>query len=362
MTDVLVVGAGPVGLLLAGELAGAGVGATVVDRLTEPMTESRASQLSTRSAELLAERGLRDLLAEAVPEPRSHFAGLGFDLSGVDSPLAGNWKVAQHRTEAALTRWALDRGARLLRGHQLVGLTQHDDHVLARFAGRDPLRAEYLVGADGQDSAVRGLAGFDYDLVPATRELLRADVTGITVPDRRFERLPGGLAVAATRGGVTRVMVHAHDRGVTGGRPDFAEVARTWARVTGEDISGGTPLWVDAFDNARGHARRYRRGRVFLAGDAAHRHLPIGGQALNTGLADAVSLGRALGPGGSLDGYHDERHPAGAEVLRWVAAQEDLLLGGPEVEPVRSVLAELVALPQVQTHLATRFSGVRSSA
>ncbi|MET0134593.1 MAG: FAD-dependent monooxygenase [Kibdelosporangium sp.] len=358
MPEVLVVGAGPVGLMLAGELRLAGVGVTVVDRLAEPMTESRAAQLTTRTAEILHERGRVALLAEAVHEPRSHFGGLGFEMSGVDSDFRGNWKVPQYRTEAALTEWALGLGAELVREHELVGLTQHDDHVDCAFAGKPSLRADYVVGCDGQDSTVRRLAEFGCTLVPATRELLRADVTGLDIPDRKFERFEHGMAVASTRHGVTRVMVHEFGRGGTHRRPDFPTITEVWAKVTGEDISHGTPIWVDAFDNARGHVTRYRRDRVFLAGDAAHWHMPIGGQALNVGLQDAVSLGRHFRPGGSPDAYHDERHPVGAKILRYVVAQEDLLLGGPEIEPLRSVLAELVALPQVQTQLANLLSGI----
>ncbi|MGH3160172.1 MAG: FAD-dependent monooxygenase, partial [Streptosporangiaceae bacterium] len=193
------------------------------------------------------------------------------------------------------------------------------------------------------------------------KELLRADVTGIAIRDRRFERLAGGFAVASTRDDVTRVMVHATGQRVAErtGPPEFGEVARLWERVTGEDISGGTPIWLDSFDNSRGQADSYRRGRVLLAGDAAHWHMPIGGQALNVGLQDAVNLGWKLAGTvngsavpGLLDSYHDERHPAAARVLDYVAAQEILLLGGTEFEPLRAVLAELAGLGQVHAHLA----------
>ncbi|WP_410667994.1 FAD-dependent monooxygenase [Amycolatopsis sp. cmx-4-68] len=360
--EVLVVGAGPVGLLLAGELRCAGAGVTVVDRLAQPMQESRAAQLTSRTAELLHDRGLDALLAEAGHEPRAHFGGLGFELADVDSAFAGHWKVPQYRTEAALAERALGLGATLLREHELTGLTEHEDHVEAAFAGRPVLRADFVVGCDGRHSAVRRLAGFAVDSAPATRELLRADVTGLDVPDRRFERFEHGMAVASTRAGVTRVMVHEFGPEVTHEQPTFETVAETWAKVTGEDISHGTPVWVDAFDNSRGQATEYRRGRVFLAGDAARWHLPIGGQALNVGLQDAVGLGRRFRPGESLDGYHDERHAAGAETLRHAVAQEDLLLGGPDVGPLRAVLAELLELPQVRSHLTALLSGVRSSA
>ncbi|MCX4527179.1 MULTISPECIES: FAD-dependent monooxygenase [unclassified Streptomyces] len=360
---VVIVGAGPVGLLLACELRRGRVPVVVVERLAAPMTESRASQLTTRTAELLHERGFEELLAGAAHEPRTHFGGLGFALSAVDSAYGGNWKVPQYRTEAALGERAARLGATLLRGHELTGISERSDHVACAIEGPDGrllLRAEYVVGCDGAHSTVRRLAGIPVTATAATKELLRADLTGLSVRDRRFERLAGGFAVAATRDGVTRVMVHAFgaDLPERSGPPAFEEVVDAWRRVTGEDVSGGTPLWLDAFDNAKGQADAYRRGRVLLAGDAAHWHPPVGGQALNTGLQDAVDLGRKLAETlhgraapGLLDTYHDERHAVAALVLRHVAAQEQLMLGGPESEPLRAVLSELIGLDQVRTHL-----------
>jgi 2-polyprenyl-6-methoxyphenol hydroxylase-like FAD-dependent oxidoreductase len=364
--QVVIVGAGPVGLLLAGELRRARVPVVVVERLAAPMTESRAGQLTALTAELLHERGLGGLLAEAAREPRAHFAGLGFDLSGLDSPYAGNWKVPQYRTEAVLGEHAERLGATLLRAHELTGITELPDHVICTVRGPEGgelrIRARYVVGCDGARSTVRELRGFPVSTAPATKELLRADVAGVEIRDRRFERLDAGFAVAATRAGVTRVMVHAFGQGAAGrtGPPEFGEVVRLWEKVTGEDISGGTALWTDSFDNARGQADTYRQGRVLLAGDAAHWHMPVGGQALNVGLQDAVNLGWKLAgtlhgwaAAGLLDSYHDERHPVAARVLVHVAAQDLLMLGGPEVEPLRAVLSELIDLEQVRMHLAT---------
>lgn len=372
-TQVIIVGAGPVGLLLACDLRRAGVPVVIVEKLAAPMTQSRASQLSTRTAEILHERGFDDLLAEAAHEPRAHLAGLPFGLSGLDSEYAGNWKVPQYRTEAALGARAERTGVRLLRGHELIGVEETSDEVIATIAapvGESRIRGRYLVGCDGAGSAVRRLCGFGVTRTSATREMLRADVTGIDIPGRRFQRLPGGLAVAGTSDGVTRVMACAHGQGVAQrtGPPEFAEMVRVWEKVTGEDISAGTAIWVDSFDNSSGHVRRYRRGRVLLAGDAAHWHMPIGGQALNIGLGDAASLGPRLADAvglradpGVLDAYHDERHPVAARALRYVAAQETLLLGGPEVDPLRCVLAELIALEPVSRYLARYFSGLDDS-
>ncbi|MFE9301378.1 FAD-dependent monooxygenase [Streptomyces sp. NPDC006856] len=367
---VVIVGAGPVGLLLACELGRARVPVVLVEKLARPMNESRASQLSTRTAELLHERDFGALLAESAHEPRTHFGGLGFALTPVDSPFAGNWKVPQYRTEAALAARAAELGAETLRSHELTELTERPDHVRCRIQGPEgplDLRAAYVVGCDGARSTVRRLAGIPVTATPATRELLRADIRGLTVRDRRFERLTDGFAVASTRDGVTRIMVHAFGGPVPvrDGPPRFTEVVDTWRHVTGEDVSGGVPLWLDAFDNSRGQAVSYRRGRVLLAGDAAHWHLPVGGQALNTGLQDAVDLGpklaesvRGTAAPGLLDSYHEVRHPAAARVLDHVAAQEQLMLGGPETEPLRAVLSEVIALPGVRRHLTSMASNL----
>jgi hypothetical protein len=147
--------------------------------------------------------------------------------------------------------------------------------------------------------------------------------------------------------------------------PGFGEVAALWQKVTGEDISCGNAIWIDSFDNSIGQADSYRLGRVILAGDAAHWHMPIGGQALNVGLQDAVNLGWKLAgsvngwaPPHVLDSYHAERHLVAARVLDHVAAQEIILLGGGEMEPIRAVLSDLIGLDQVSDHLAQVASGL----
>jgi len=369
-TRVVIAGAGPVGLMLACELRRAGVPVVIVERLASPMTESRASQLSTLTAEMLHERGFGSLLGEAAPEPRAHFGGLALDLSGVDSRFPGNWKVPQYRTESVLGQRAEELGATLLRAHELTGIRAADDQVVCEVAGPAAdrcVRADYLVGCDGATSTVRRLCGFTSSGKSATKELLRADLTGVEIPDRRFERLEGGFAVASTRDGVTRVMMHAYGQAVIErtAAPGFPEIVRTWEKVTGEDISAGNAIWVDAFDNSVGQVDAYRQGRVLLAGDAAHWHMPIGGQALNVGLQDAVNLGWKLAgsvhgwaPRRVLDSYHDERHPVAARVLDYVAAQEMLLLGDRDIEPLRAVLAELIGLEPVRGYLARVVAGV----
>jgi len=370
-TQVLVIGAGPVGLMLAAELRLGGAQVTVAERLPEPTAESRASTLHARTMEILNDRGLLGRLGDPPNDIMGHFGGLPLDLT-LPGPYPGQWKVPQTTTEAVLAEWAVSLGADVRRGLELTGLAglTGSGHVLATLAGAAgpvQIRARYLVGCDGEESTVRSLARLDFPGDSPRRELLRADVAGIAIANRRFERLPAGLAISGRRAdGVTRVMVHEFARHPARrtGPPEFAEICAAWQRVTGEDIGAGTPLWVGAFDDSCRQVAAYRNGRVLLAGDAAHRQLPVGGQALNLGLQDAANLGWKLAavacgraPESLLDSYHAERHLVGRQVLDNIRAQAVVLLGGPEVEASRTVLGELLRYPAVRSHLAGMISG-----
>ncbi|MEU0203942.1 MULTISPECIES: SDR family oxidoreductase [unclassified Streptomyces] len=369
--DVIVVGAGPVGLLLAAELRENGARALVLETLPEPTGESRASVLHTRTMEIFAERGILDRLGPLPALGPGHFGGLRFDLAAADPehPYAGQWECLQSRLEAVLQRHASDLGAEIRRGHTVTGLTQTADGVLVRVLGpdREPydLTAAYLVGCDGERSTVRELAGFEFAGRDADKEMLRADVAGLTLDDRRLKRYPNGVATAYRRpDGVTRLMVHQYGT-APGGEVAFDRVVATWSAVTGEDIGHGEPLWLNRFDNASLQVTQYRRGRMLLAGDAAHVQMPVGGQALNLGLQDAAGLGWKLARQvtgtarpGLLDSYHDERHPVGARTLANIQAQARLLFGGQEVTALRDVFGELLRHDAVQRHLARMISGL----
>lgn len=368
--DVVVVGGGPVGLMLAGELRLGGADVVVLETREAPTTESRASTLHARTMEILDSRGLLEAFGTPPCEVRGHFGGIPLDLT-LPSTHPGQWKVPQTETERLLQDWAAGLGARIKRRHTLRALRTGADGVEAVAAGPDGpvrIRAAYLVGCDGENSTVRRLLDADFPGEDAHRELLRADVAGIDVPNRRFERLPGGMAVAARRGdGVTRVMVHEFGREaeVRTAEPDFAEVCEVWQRVTGEDITSGTPLWVNSFGDANRQLTRYRHDRVLFAGDAAHRQMPIGGQALNLGLQDAVNLGWKLAavatgrtPADLLDTYHAERHEVGRRVLANIKVQSQLLLGGPESNSTRALFTELLPSETVRTHLASMIAGL----
>ncbi|MCB5909992.1 SDR family oxidoreductase [Streptomyces pinistramenti] len=372
--DVLVVGAGPVGLLLAGEVSAGGARTVVLEQLPEPTAESRASILHARTMEIFADLGILDRLGNVPDGGRGHFGGIPLDLAEAapGHVYAGQWECLQSRLEPVLEEWATGLGAEILRGHRVVGLMQDDHRVEVAAVGPDGrnrrFTAAYAVGCDGERSTVRQLAGFDVTREDATRQMLRADVRGIDIPERRLKRYPDGTATAHHRGGgVTRLMVHDRTRppGARTREPDFADVAAAWERVTGEDISTGTAVWLNSFDNTRHQAARYRHGRVFLAGDSAHTQMPVGGQALNLGLQDAAGLAPKLvaeitgeAADSCLDDYQAERHPVGARALTNIQAQAALLFGGPEVDGMREVFGELLAMDVVRRHLALMISGL----
>ncbi|GLU48673.1 SDR family oxidoreductase [Nocardiopsis ansamitocini] len=370
LTQVIVVGAGPVGLMLAGELRLGGAEVILLERRTAPTNESRASTLHARTMEIFDSRGLLPAFKSPPNDVMGHFGGIPVALT-LPTPYPGQWKVPQVQTEAVLQQWALSLGVKLCRGHELHGLTVHRDHVEALVVGpAGPVRVNgaYLVGCDGEQSTVRRLSAASFPGTDAVRELIRADVAGIKVPNRRFQRLPAGMAVAARRGdGVTRVMVHEFGRAPTehAGEPGFTEIRDSWERVTGEDIGTGRPQWVNRFTDASRQLAQYRHGRVLFAGDAAHQQMPIGGQALNLGLQDAFNLGWKLAlhvtgkaPETLLDSYHDERHPVGDRVLGNINAQATLLLGGPETDALRQLFGELVDYGSVRQNLAGTVSGL----
>ncbi|MDT9693704.1 FAD-dependent monooxygenase [Streptomyces sp. P9(2023)] len=371
-TDVIIVGAGPTGLMLAGELRLGGADVIVVERLKLPTGQSRGLGFTARALESFEQRGLVPRFPGLETSPMGHFGGVQFDYTTLEDAHFGARGIPQSQTEAVLEGWALELGVDIRRGWEFTALTQDEDGVGITADtpdGEQRLRAAYLVGTDGGNSPVRRAAGFDFPGTPATRGMYLADVTGCGLKPRFLgERLDGGMVMAAPLAeGVDRIIVCEHgtppaDRSET---PEFAEVAAAWQRLTGEDISGGGAEWVSSFTDATRQVSEYRRGRVLLAGDAAHIHLPAGGQGLSTGIQDAVNLGwklaatvRGSAPSDLLDTYHAERHPVGARLLMNTRAQGQVFLGGPEADPLRELFAELIAYDDVKKHLAGIVSGL----
>ncbi|MEA5360354.1 FAD-dependent monooxygenase [Amycolatopsis sp., V23-08] len=387
-TQVIVAGGGPVGLMLAAELRLGGAEVTVLEAEPEPAGQSRAPGVYARTVEVWRQRGILDRFPEHRFGRISHFALLpvGLDLGVFGSPEAV-MLLPQALVEKTLSGWAEELGARVLRGHTVEDLEQDSGGVTVtvRDASGETrrLRAGYVVGCDGGRSTVRRLAGFDFPGTSSTTEILLADVAGLPadLPALRGRPFPyvrgehGWLAMSVVTLSEDRpdlVRIIAGEFGRAPARrpaaPAFDEVRRVVHAIAGIDLSGTTPAWLSSFGNGTRQVTRYRRGRVLLAGDAAHVHPPFGGQGLNMGIQDAVNLGWKLAaevtgraPAGLLDSYHDERHPVAARVLLNTRAQDALMRGGPETESLRTVVAELLAVPEANRRMSAEISalGVR---
>ena len=374
-TQVIVVGAGPTGLMLASELDLAGVRVTVMERLAARTGQSKALNLQPRTAEVLDLRGwFEPISSRAVTNlPAGHFAGLPLDYQALDTRFPYQVGIPQARVAEFLEDRLLDRGVPVLRDRELVGLRQDTDGVTAivrSVDGHQSVRADYLVGADGGRSAVRTLAGIDFPGRDGRVSLVVADVvlTG--------EHLPTGWQLPtfdpdADRGPFLLPLGDGVFRLLFGG-PAQQGLDRD-APVTEAEITAalrpGTRLhevrWASRFTDASRQARRYRDGRVLLAGDAAHIHIPAGGQGLNLGMQDAFNLGwklaaqvRGWAPAGLLDTYHDERHPVGARVLANTRAQGVLASPDPDVRALRGILADLLREPAANRQIAGMISGL----
>ncbi|MHA6619698.1 FAD-dependent oxidoreductase [Pseudonocardia sp. DLS-67] len=388
--DVIVVGAGPTGLFLACELALAGVDVAVVERDAVPSGQSRGGGVNQRSAEVLAMRGLVDeVMSRAVPRESTggHFAFLPVPLD------ARPWRtrypegimIPQDRLEQILEARLRELGVRVRRSTELVDLVQDADGVEATVPdGR--LRGRYLVACDGGHSTVRKIVGADFPGKAGTMAAVSADIelasAGETVP-----RTVGHISTLMRPGGGYWMMLHPLDgdggrvagfRAVFGGPPQAAlprtapvtagEVAAALAAVHGPDTVLARLRWGTRFSDAHRQLARYRHGRVLFTGDAAHIHLPIGGQGLNLGLQDAMNLGWKLAgvvagrsPESLLDTYHHERHPVAARVLATVRAQRVIAFPSPEADDVRGlreIVLDMARLPDGNRYLAGLMSGL----
>lgn len=369
---VIIAGAGPAGLMLAAELRIAGVGVTVLEKLPARTGESRGLGFTSRTMEIFDQRGILPRFGEVATSNQGHFGGIPVDFGVLEGAQQAAKTVPQSATEAILEEWARELGADIRRGHELLSLDDRGDGVTVTVRGPDgeeTLDGEWLVGCDGGRSVVRKAAGFDFPGTASTMEMYLADLRGVELEPRMIgENLPGGMVmVGPLPDGVTRIIVC--ERGTPPqrrtGPPPFHEVADAWKRLTGIDISHAEPVWLSAFGDATRQVTEYRRGRVLLAGDSAHIHLPAGGQGMNTSIQDSVNLGWKLAatvhgtaPEGLLDTYHSERHAVGKRLLTNTRAQGLLFLSGEEVQPLRDVLGELVRYEEVGRHLAAMVSGV----
>ncbi len=376
---VVIAGGGPTGMMLAAELALAGVDVAVVERRASPaLIGSRAGGLHSRTIEVLDQRGIADrFLSRGQVAQVARFHSVPLDIS--DFPTRHNYGLGlwQNQIERILAEWLGELAVTFHRGREVTGFAQDDTGVDAGLDDGQSLRAEYLVGCDGGRSAIRRAAGIAFPgWDPTTSWLIaevemaeepglgpREDALGMHGIGRVEYEVRDGEVVYADAGPLRVVLTEQHVG--TSSDPTMSDLREALITVYGTDFGVHSPVWISRFTDMTRQAAAYRDRRVLLAGDAAHVHPPVGGQGLNIGVQDAVNLGWKLAqvvkrqsPSGLLDTYQAERHPVAARVLRNTMAQMALRRPDDRTKALGDTISELLTLDEPRRRLAAEMSGL----
>jgi 2-polyprenyl-6-methoxyphenol hydroxylase-like FAD-dependent oxidoreductase len=376
---VVIAGAGPVGLMLAGELALAGVDVALVEqRASQERVGRRAGGLHARTLEILDQRGIADrFLAEGQKAQVAGFAGVRLDIS--DFPTRHNYGLGlwQNHIERILAGWVGELAVPIFYGVGVTGFAQDDTGIDVALSDGRSLRAQYLLGCDGGRSHVRKAAGIAFPGADPTTSSLIAEVEMTETPEWGVHRSPLGIhsfgrkeyrivdaeIVYADRGPVGVLVTERHIGPAT--EPSLSDLREALIAACGKDYGLHRLIWISRFTDAARQAAAYRKGRVLLAGDAAHVHPPDGGQGLQTGVQDAVNLGWKLAqvvngtsPESLLDTYHAERHPVAARVLRNTLASVVLRREDDRTRALRDTMTELLGMDEPRRKFAAMMSGL----
>src|SRR5438874_5382497 len=330
---VVIVGGGPTGLMLAGELALAKIDVAIVERRAgQDLIGARALGLHSRTIEVRDQRGIADrFLSQGQVAQVAGFAWIRLDIS--DFPTRRNYGLGlwQKHIERILAGWVAELGVPIYRGREVTGFAQDETGVDVELSDGQSLRADYLVGCDGGRSLIRKAAGIEFPGWDPTTSNLIAEVELNEEPEWGIRRNDKGIhSLSRLEDGPVRVLVTEQHVGLTS-EPTLRDLSEALIAVYGTDYGVHSPTWISRFTDMTRQAAAYRDRRVLLAGDAAHVHPPVGGQGLNIGVQDAVNLGwklaqvvKRISPESLLDSYHTERHPVGVRVLRNTMAQTAL--------------------------------------
>ena len=376
---VVIAGGGPAGMMLAAELALAGVDVALLERRADHvLAGSRAGGFHSRTIEVLDQRGVADrFLAEGQVVQAATFGTTVLDMSDFPTRHPYSLGIWQNQIERIMAEWVAGLPVHIHHGCEVTGVTQDHTGVDVRLSSGESLRSRYLVGCDGGRSLIRKAAGIEFPGWDATRSNLIAEVEMTEEPElgiRHDEKGTHALGrveyeirdgeVVYSDGGPVRVMVtEAHVGHTT--EPTLPELKEALMSVYGTDFGMHNPTWISRFTDMTRQAAAYRVGRVLLAGDAAHVHYPAGGQGLSLGVQDAVNLGwklaqvvKGMSPDGLLDTYHAERHPVGARALQYTMAQGTLQRADDRTQAVVDVVSELVIMDEPRKRLAGTISGL----
>jgi 2-polyprenyl-6-methoxyphenol hydroxylase-like FAD-dependent oxidoreductase len=376
---VVIAGGGPTGLMLAGELALAGVDVAIVERrASQDLPGSRAGGLHSRTIEVLDQRGIADrFLSQGQKAQVAGFASVRLDIS--DFPTRHNYGLGlwQNHIERILAGWVGELRVPIHYGIEVTGFAQDDTGVDVQLSDGRSLRAEYLIGCDGGRSLIRNAAGIEFPGWDPTTSSLLAEVEMTEEPETGIRRTPSGMhaigkveyeikggEVIYKPGGTVGVMLTESQVGNTD-EPTLRDLSEGLIAVYGTDYGIHSPTWITRFTDMTRQAAAYRDRQILLAGDAAHVHSPVGGQGLNTGVQDAVNLGWKLAqvvhrtaPESLLDTYHAERHPVAARVLRNTMAQTALMRVDDRIEALRDTVSELLSMDEPRKRFAAMMSGL----
>ncbi len=360
---VVIAGAGPTGMMLAGELALAGIDVAIVERrASQELDGSRAGGLHSRTIEVLDQRGIADrFLAEGQAMQVQAFAGIPLDIS--DFPTRHNYGLAlwQSHFERMLAGWVSELGVPIARERGVTGFAQDDTGVDVALSDGQSMRADFLIGCDGGRSVIRKEAGIAF---PGSDPSVSWIIAEVEMDEEPEIGLRGGGGIGRGDGGRIRVVL-TEQQLEHSGEPTLEELCEALIAVDGTDHGVHSPAWISRFTDMTRQAASYRQGRVLLAGDAAHVHPPQGGQGLNVGVQDAVNLGWKLAqvvtgtsPESLLDTYHAERHPVGARVVHNAMAQGALRGTDERTGALRDTVTELLGMDEPRRRFAAMLSGL----